>query len=109
MQYLLARLREPGTLRSLAVVLFALLGLSPDDPRLEGAIQIAILALGTISALLPEKKVDPQAVAETVAPAVAAEVKETLAEVAPVGSALRAGLNRITGPDALRGSAREGK
>ncbi|RKK04817.1 hypothetical protein EBE87_20260 [Pseudoroseomonas wenyumeiae] len=42
-------------MRSLAVVLFALLGLAPDDPRMEMAIQIGILALGGISALLPEK------------------------------------------------------
>lgn len=55
MQYFVDRLKEPGTLRSLAVVLFALWGLAPDDPRIEAAIQVAILLLGGVSALIPEK------------------------------------------------------
>ncbi|MBC9176751.1 hypothetical protein [Pseudoroseomonas ludipueritiae] len=77
MQYVLARLREPGTMRSLAVVLFALLGLAPDDPRMELAIQMGILALGAISALIPEKSTQA---AETVQQAAAtAQVAATTA------------------------------
>jgi len=55
MKYLLDRLKEPGTLRSLAVVLFALLGIVPDDALLQSVVSVAILALGGWSALMPEK------------------------------------------------------
>lgn len=53
--YLLNRLKEPGTLRSLAVVVFALKGVVPDDGMLDGFVTMAILALGMISAVMPEQ------------------------------------------------------
>jgi hypothetical protein len=55
MQYFLDRLKEPGTLRSLAVVLFALLGIVPDDALLQSVVSVGILVLGGWSALMPEK------------------------------------------------------
>ena len=44
MRYLLDRLREPGTLRSLAVVVFALKGIVPDEALLQNLVNIGILA-----------------------------------------------------------------
>ena len=58
MKYLVDRLREPGTLRSLAVVLFGLLGITPDNSAMEGYVQLGILVLGAVSALMPEKKAE---------------------------------------------------
>ena len=55
MRYLLDRLAEPGTLRSLAVVVFALKGIVPSEVLLENIVDLAILALGGVSALMPEK------------------------------------------------------
>lgn len=94
MRYLIDRLKEPGTLRSLAVVLFALLGLSPDDPRLEGAIQASILVLGILSAIIPEKSVQAAAKVEnavqtakeiaTLAVATTSEARQATAQAAQV-------------------------
>jgi hypothetical protein len=56
MRYLLERLAEPGTLRSLAVVVFALKGIVPDEATLQGVVNLAILGLGTLSALMPEQR-----------------------------------------------------
>ncbi len=55
MRFLVNRLREPGTLRSLAVVLFGLWGVAPGDPIVEVAIQAGIIGLGLVSAVMPEK------------------------------------------------------
>ncbi|MBC9176244.1 hypothetical protein [Pseudoroseomonas ludipueritiae] len=54
MRYLLDRLAEPGTLRSLAVVVFAIKGIVPDAGTIQGFVDVSILLLGTISALMPE-------------------------------------------------------
>jgi hypothetical protein len=56
MRYLLDRLAEPGTLRSLAVIVFALKGIVPDEAMLQNLVNIGILGLGTVSALMPEHK-----------------------------------------------------
>ncbi len=56
MRYLLDRLAEPGTLRSLAVVIFALKGIVPSEAMLQDAVNLAILGLGALSALMPEQK-----------------------------------------------------
>jgi hypothetical protein len=56
MRYLLDRLAEPGTLRSLAVVIFALKGIAPDEGTIQGFVDVAILLLGVVSALMPESK-----------------------------------------------------
>lgn len=94
MRYLLDRLKEPGTMRSLAVVLFALLGLTSDDARLEAAIQVAILALGTLSAVIPEKSAQAAAKIEgavqtakeiaTIAVATTTEARQATAQAAQV-------------------------
>ncbi|RKK03539.1 hypothetical protein EBE87_16440 [Pseudoroseomonas wenyumeiae] len=54
MRYLLDRMAEPGTLRSLAVVVFAIKGIVPDAGTIQGFVDVSILLLGTISALMPE-------------------------------------------------------
>ena len=51
-----ARLSEPGTARSLAVVLFALTGAGNSEAAWEAAVYLAIAALGAISAAMPERK-----------------------------------------------------
>jgi hypothetical protein len=60
MHYLLDRLAEPGTLRSIAVMVFALKGIAPDAVAIQGFVDVSILLLGAISAMMPEQKA-PQA------------------------------------------------
>jgi hypothetical protein len=55
-EYLRARLAEPGTHRSLAVVLFALSGAGNSQDAWEAAIYLLIMALGAYSAAKPESK-----------------------------------------------------
>lgn len=50
------RLAEPGTHRSLAVVLFALSGAGNSQALWEAAIYLLIAALGAYSAAKPERK-----------------------------------------------------
>ena len=50
------RLAEPGTHRSIAVVLFALTGAGNSQMLWEAAVYLAIAALGAISAAMPERK-----------------------------------------------------
>ena len=50
------RLAEPGTHRSLAVVLFALSGAGNSQAAWEAAIYLCIAALGAYSAAKPESK-----------------------------------------------------
>lgn len=56
MRYLLDRLAEPGTLRSLAVVVFAMKGIVPDAGTIQGFVDVSILLLGLVSAAMPEGK-----------------------------------------------------
>ncbi|MBO1074876.1 hypothetical protein [Roseomonas marmotae] len=56
MRFLLDRLAEPGTLRSLAVMVFALKGIAPDQGAIQGFVDISILLLGGISAIMPAQK-----------------------------------------------------
>ncbi|MDB5369817.1 MAG: hypothetical protein JWP20_1375 [Roseomonas sp.] len=56
MRYLLDRLAEPGTLRSLAVMVFALKGIVPDAVMIQGFVDISILLLGAASAVMPDQK-----------------------------------------------------
>lgn len=56
MNYLLARLNEPGTMRSLAVVIWGVMGAAPDDPRIEVTSYVLMALLGLWSALKPETK-----------------------------------------------------
>jgi hypothetical protein len=56
MRFLLDRLAEPGTLRSLAVIVFALKGIVPDEAMLQNLVNLGILGLGAVSALMPEYK-----------------------------------------------------
>lgn len=55
MDYLRDRLAEPGTQRSLAVVLFAVTGAGNSEALWEAAIYLLIAFLGTRSALMPEQ------------------------------------------------------
>jgi hypothetical protein len=55
MRYLLERLAEPGTLRSLAVMVFAIKGIVPDEGTVQGFVDVSILLLGAVSALMPER------------------------------------------------------
>ena len=57
MSYVIDRLKEPGTMRSLAVVVFGLLGVTPDDATLNGVLWLVTIGLGLVSAFMPEKKV----------------------------------------------------
>lgn len=50
------RLAEPGTARSIAVVLFALAGGGNSEAAWEAAIYVVIAVLGAWSALRPESK-----------------------------------------------------
>lgn len=59
MRYLLDRLAEPGTLRSLAVMAFALKGIVPDEAAIAGFVDVSILLLGVASALMPDRPVKP--------------------------------------------------
>jgi hypothetical protein len=56
MRYFLDRLAEPGTLRSLAVMIFAMKGIVPDAGAIQGFVDVSILLLGAVSALMPEGK-----------------------------------------------------
>ena len=53
--FIRARLAEPGTQRSLAVVLFAVTGAGNSEALWEAAVYLAIALLGTRSALMPEQ------------------------------------------------------
>lgn len=53
--YLLARLKEPGTLRSLVWVLMSVAGLSVTDSDVAQFTLLASTLLGAISAAMPEK------------------------------------------------------
>lgn len=53
--YLQDRLREPGSMRSLCVVLFALRGQVIDAQLLGAMVDVAIIALGAVSFLRPER------------------------------------------------------
>jgi hypothetical protein len=50
------RLSEPGTMRSLAVVLFALTGAGNSQMLWEAIVFLGIALLGAVSALMPERK-----------------------------------------------------
>lgn len=110
MKYLVDRLREPGTLRSLAVVLFGLLGVTPDNSAMEGYVQIGILVLGAVSALMPEKKAET--VEAEAAKAVATENAVNTAvkaaqEIREVGATATQALNQANGlVERLRGLVR---
>lgn len=54
--FICARLAEPGTHRSLAVVLFALTGAGNSQALWEAAIYLVIALLGAWSAAKPERK-----------------------------------------------------
>ena len=54
--FIRARLAEPGTHRSLAVVLFALTGAGNSQALWEAAIYLVIALLGAWSAAKPERK-----------------------------------------------------
>lgn len=54
--YLRARLSEAGTIRSLAVVLFAITGAGNSQQLWEGVIYLVIALLGLGSAMKPESK-----------------------------------------------------
>ena len=56
MDYIHARLQEPGTHRSLAVVLFALSGAGNSQEAWEAGLYLLIMALGLYSAGKPESK-----------------------------------------------------
>jgi hypothetical protein len=58
MRYFLDRLAEPGTLRSLAVMIFAMKGIVPDAGAVQGFVDVSILLLGAVSALMPEGKAE---------------------------------------------------
>ncbi len=55
-EFIRERLAEPGTARSLAVVLFALAGGGNSEAAWEAAIYCVIAILGAWSALRPEQK-----------------------------------------------------
>jgi hypothetical protein len=55
-QYIRDRLAEPGTARSLAVVLFAATGAGNSQAAWEAGVYLAIAALGAWSAWKPEGK-----------------------------------------------------
>lgn len=55
-QFIRDRLAEPGTHRSLAVVLFALTGAGNSQALWEAAIYLVIALLGAWSAAKPERK-----------------------------------------------------
>ncbi len=61
MRYLLDRLAEPGTLRSIAVMAFAVKGIVPDEAAITGFVDVAILLLGVASALMPDRPAAPPA------------------------------------------------
>jgi hypothetical protein len=54
--YVRDRLAEPGTMRSLAVVLFAMTGAGNSQAMWEAVLYLIIAALGTYSAAKPESK-----------------------------------------------------
>lgn len=54
--YLRARFEEPGSKRSLAVVLFALSSASNSPDAWVAALDVALIALGVVSFLQPETK-----------------------------------------------------
>ncbi len=54
--FIRARLEEPGTHRSLAVVLFALTGAGNSQALWEAVVYLVIASLGAWSALKPERK-----------------------------------------------------
>lgn len=55
-RYLSDRLAEPGTMRSLAVVLFALTGAGNSQMAWEAGVYLLIAFLGAVSAARPERK-----------------------------------------------------
>ena len=50
------RLSEPGTHRSIAVVLFAITGAGNSEDLWMSVVYLAIAVLGAISAAMPERK-----------------------------------------------------
>jgi hypothetical protein len=60
MRYLLDRLAEPGTLRSLALMAFATKGIVPDEATVSGFVDVAILLLGAASAMMPDRAAAPK-------------------------------------------------
>jgi hypothetical protein len=54
--YLRARLAEPGTMRSLVWVCLGVAGLNRDDGALTHYALVATVMLGVVSAVLPERK-----------------------------------------------------
>lgn len=80
MRYLVERLREPGTMRSLAVVLFGLYGIAPDDWRVQMAIHLAIATLGLVSAAMKE----PATAAAAALSTATSDARESAAVVATV-------------------------
>ena len=57
--YIRERLAEPGTHRSLAVILFAITGAGNSQALWEAVIYLIIMALGAYSAATPERKPEP--------------------------------------------------
>jgi len=93
MNYLSQRLREPGTIRSLAVVLFGLRSFLPERlgftgmsvDEIQSFIEAAIVILGIYSAAMPEQTTKA---VEKITDA-AADVATVSAEVAALRRAIR--------------------
>ena len=54
--YLIARMSEPGTMRSLVWVCLSIAGLDAGDMAVTNTALVVSLGLGVVSALLPERK-----------------------------------------------------
>jgi len=54
--YLLARLQEPGTLRSLVAVALGGGGVANATTTLDALVSAGVLLLGAVSAAMPERK-----------------------------------------------------
>lgn len=100
--YVIERLSEPGTLRSLAVVVFALKGIVPDEATLQNLVNLAIFALGLISAFMKEPSTaaaeQTQAVLKQtaqVAQSSAAVADRAADKVETAGEALREGVTEL--------------
>ena len=96
MQYLLDRLKEPGTIRSLAVVLFAIRLWLPDSiasqivdvSTAQSFLEGLIALLGLYSALMPAQKVEVEAVkAAVTTPEVAGTIADKVVEALPSAAA----------------------
>ena len=83
LRYLLDRMKEPGSIRSLVLVLFLVRGQVADDAQMQAITDLVLVGLGLVSFWIPEAstKVESPPPASEAADSTVDDAKQALADV----------------------------